>query len=266
MRSASTTPARLFAFRQRRHVGRRRRRRRVQDVVQNPLAAHDRRGPRRLRRHHQDRALAEQPLARIVGQRHATELASVHVRNAVVPGEPFVDERVVGRHQVEDVAVLAHDALEEELCLAPERQPQVVVEIGEHHRVRLMIREVPQVHGRRSWPRSVPTSDRPACGEPGARARPGPSTGSSRRFEQLVVGDAAPEEERETRREFEIAETVGATRGELAGSRSARKTNFGLASTRCSATWMPRSKSRCLRPSRQKFINRSTSASVPCPR
>ena len=47
-----------------------------------------------------------------------------------MPGEPFIDERVVGRHQVEDVAVLANDALEEQLCLATECQTQVVVEIG----------------------------------------------------------------------------------------------------------------------------------------
>ena len=38
----------------------------------------------------------EQPLPRLVGDRHAAELAAVDVRDAVVPREPLVDERVVG--------------------------------------------------------------------------------------------------------------------------------------------------------------------------
>ena len=48
--------------------------------------------------------------------------------------QPLVDERVVGRQQIEHAAVLAHDALEEQLGLAPERLPQVVVEVREHDR------------------------------------------------------------------------------------------------------------------------------------
>ena len=55
------------------------------------------------------------------GQRHAAEVAAVDVRDAVVPRQPLVDERVVGVQQVEDAAVLAHDALEEQLGLRAER-------------------------------------------------------------------------------------------------------------------------------------------------
>ena len=51
-------------------------------------------------------------------ERHAAELAAVDVRHAVVLRQPLVDERVVGGQQVEHVAVLAHDAGEEELGLA----------------------------------------------------------------------------------------------------------------------------------------------------
>ena len=42
--------------------------------------------------------------------RHAAEVAAVDVGNAVVPRQPLVDERVVGRQQIEHAAVLAHDA------------------------------------------------------------------------------------------------------------------------------------------------------------
>ena len=62
-------------------------------------------------------------------ERDAAELAAVHVRDPVVLRQPFVDERVVGRQQIEDAAVLVHDAVEEQLDLAPERLPQVVVEV-----------------------------------------------------------------------------------------------------------------------------------------
>ena len=55
------------------------------------------------------------------GQRHAAELAAVDVRNPVVARQPLVDERVVGVEQVEDAAVFAHDALEEQLRLGAER-------------------------------------------------------------------------------------------------------------------------------------------------
>ena len=82
---------------ERRYVGRRRGRRRAEQVVENPLAADDGRGPAGVRRDKQNRALAEQTFARVVGHGDATELAAVDVRHAVVPGQPLVDERVVGR-------------------------------------------------------------------------------------------------------------------------------------------------------------------------
>ena len=62
--------------------------------------------------------------------RVAPEVAALDVGNAVVPREPLVDERVVGAQQVEHVAVLAHDAVEEQLGFPAKRLPQVVVEIG----------------------------------------------------------------------------------------------------------------------------------------
>src|SRR6185503_21275577 len=66
---------------------------------------------------------------------HLTEPRAVHTRNAVVPGQPFVDERVVGAQQLHRVAVLSQDVAEEQLRLAAERLAGVVVEVGEHQQV-----------------------------------------------------------------------------------------------------------------------------------
>ncbi len=116
-----------------RHVRQRRRRRRPEQVLENPLAADDRRRPIGIRRHRQNASLSEQtaPLA-VRRERHAPEVLALDVRNAVVRGQALVDERVVGAQQIERAAILAHDALEEELRLATERLPEGVVEIGEH--------------------------------------------------------------------------------------------------------------------------------------
>ena len=54
--------------------------------------------------------------------------------NAVVPGQALVQERVVGVEQIDDAAILAHDALEEQLRLLLERLAQVVVEVEQRFR------------------------------------------------------------------------------------------------------------------------------------
>ena len=61
--------------------------------------------------------LAEQPAADAVGERHAPEVAAVDVRDAVVPRQPLVHERVVGGQQLEHAAVLAQLAADEQLGL-----------------------------------------------------------------------------------------------------------------------------------------------------
>jgi hypothetical protein len=45
-------------------------------------------------------------------------------------GKSFIDEGVIRIQQVDDAAVLAHDALKEKLRLAPEGLPQVVIPVG----------------------------------------------------------------------------------------------------------------------------------------
>ena len=53
------------------------------------------------------------------------------VRDPVVPRQPLVQERVAAVDEVEHAAIVADDGLEEELGLAPHRQPEVVLELGE---------------------------------------------------------------------------------------------------------------------------------------
>ena len=199
--------------RQRRHVGRRVGRRRPQDVGQDPLAAKHRRRPHRVRGDGQDAALPEQP-APVPAHRHAPEVAPLHVGNAVVPREPVVDEGVVGVEQVEDAAVLPHDALEEQLRLAAERLPQPVVEVGEEHLRRPRRLQVAELQ---PLPDEVVGQGAGAVvGEHPAHLPPQlPGVGHAarrRRVQQLVVGHAAPEEEREARRQLEVADAVVAAR------------------------------------------------------
>ena len=64
-----------------------------------------------------------------------------------------------------------------------------------------------------------------------------------RQVEQLVVGNAAPEEERQARRQLEVADPIGAVpAAPPAGANSVRNRNDGLTRMRCSASSMPASK------------------------
>ena len=104
IRSFIVSGRRVVASRQRRHVRRRRRRRRAEQGLEHPLAALHRRRAVRVRGDDQDAAVAEQAAARLVGHRHAAEVAAGHARDAVVARQALVDERVVGRQQVEHAA------------------------------------------------------------------------------------------------------------------------------------------------------------------
>ena len=118
---------RQIGFDARRRIGRTD----VEERFEEPLAPLDRRRAGHVRRDRQQRALAEQPAPHVElrSQRHAAELRPVNVGDAVVLREPFVDERVIGREQVQDAAVLVNDAAEEQLDLAPESFAQRAVEV-----------------------------------------------------------------------------------------------------------------------------------------
>ena len=144
------------------------------------------------------------------GQRHPPEVAAGHPGHAVVPGQPLVQERVVGGDQVEGAAVLAQDALEEQLRLAAEGPAQGLVEVGEDDEVGRDRGQVAQVQ-----PLGREVGDqrrRPPVGEHaphlGLEHRGVAQLAAGRGLDQLVVGQAAPEEERQPRRQLEVAHPV----------------------------------------------------------
>ena len=121
------------------HVWRRVRRADAEECLQEPLASRDGRSAGGVRRHRQQRSLAQQAAAHVEfrRQRHAAELRSIDVRDSVLLRQPLVDERVIRGQQIEDAAILMGDAAEEQFDLALVCRAQVVVEIREqiHHRL-----------------------------------------------------------------------------------------------------------------------------------
>ncbi len=200
---------------QRRHVRRGRRRRRAEDVLEDPLAADHGRRAGRVGGHGQDTPLAEQAAPHaVVAELDASEVAAVDVRDAVVLGQALVQERVVRLQQVEHAAILAQDALEQEFRLLSEGLPQVVVEVGEQAQVRSDRIQVAQVQ---------PLAREVA--HQASRARVGQHAAdlsfehlglaqfaALSQVEQLVVRDAAPEEERQARGELDVGDAVGRVR------------------------------------------------------
>ena len=155
-------------------------------------------------------ALSEQAAPRLVGQRHAAEVIAVDVGDAVVARQPFVDERVVGGQQFEQAAILPHDAADEQLRFAAERAPQIVVELGKAPAIRLELRDVAQMQ---------PLAGKVVHERRGPRVRQHPphlliqhrrilQPAALGELQQLIVGNAAPQEERQPRRQLEIAHPV----------------------------------------------------------
>ena len=110
--------------------------------------------------------------------------------------QPLVDERVVGGQQVEDVAVLPNDALEEQLGLALQALSQFVVPVGVEDAVGRRGRQVAEVEQLLREARDERI---------GARIGEHPphlllehfglaQSALGRDADQLVVGDAAPKE------------------------------------------------------------------------
>jgi hypothetical protein len=60
-------------------------------------------------------------------------------------GQAFVEERVVGAQEIEDAPILAKNAFDEELGLAAERPPEVLVEVREQTHVGCSGVEIAQV-------------------------------------------------------------------------------------------------------------------------
>ena len=146
-----------------------------------------------------------------IGERDAPETAAVDVGNPIVRRQALVQERVVRRQQVHDAAVVMHLAADEQPGLLFHRLTQVLVEL----RIQLGIG-----HGAGELAQL-----QPAAGEivdQGVRTRIAQHAphlllqlrriaqpSANRRLSQVVVRNAAPEEERQPRREVHIADAIG---------------------------------------------------------
>ena len=146
----------------------------------------------------------------LVGQRDAAKLPPGHIRDAVVPRQALVDERVVRRQQVHHAAILADDAREEQLRFLLERALQRKVEVrkevvrGRHVRHVADVEPlVEKVGGHRLGTR-VGEHARDLLFEHGGL----PQGATLRGIQQLVVRNAAPEEEREARGQREVVDPV----------------------------------------------------------
>jgi len=166
----------------------------------------------RVRRHRQQAGLTEQPAPRVerTVQRDVTEVVAVDVRDVVVLGQPLVDEGLVRRQQLEHAVDLASLAVEKQLHLTGHRLAQVRVEVGEGVGVGRHQRHVAEIE-----PLSAEVVDK----------RPGAGVGEHPRdlrlqhplatqlvplgqTEQRIVGQAAPQEERQPGGELRIADRV----------------------------------------------------------
>ena len=161
---------------QRRNVRRRRRRRHAQNIATESTC---RESPARCGSHRTSPseccpAAAVRRASPSSSNVDAPEAAAVHVGNAVVLGQALVEEGVVGAQQIEHAAVLAHDALEEQLGLLPEGLAQIVVEIREQRACPEW--SMPDCAGTATAPRSCSparaSADRPACAAPAVPAPP----------------------------------------------------------------------------------------------
>ena len=159
-----------------RNVRRRLRRRRAENIFQNPDAAlYRRRAEILLPCDRQKTSLAEQSAAVVHfrPERHTAELSAVDVRNAIVFREPFIHERVVRCQQVEDVAIFAHHAFEEHFGFTPESFSQFVIPMRIVHAVGRRRRQIPQIEQliREVRHQCVRLEDRPASASLVVQAR-----------------------------------------------------------------------------------------------
>ncbi len=144
----------------------------------------------------------------------AAEVAAVDVRHAVVSSEPLVQEGVARGQEVGDAAAMAQHVADEELGLALERTAQRHVVIGEQEDVGVLGLDVAKIEPLRGEVRDHRLGAR--VGEHSVHLRAQHAglvePPVERRLEQLVVRDAAPKEEREPRRELDVADGHDADR------------------------------------------------------
>ena len=124
--------------------------------------------------------------------------------------EPFVQERVVRPQQVERAPILADDAVDEELGLLAQGLPEVVVEIREDAHVGRNRIQIPQVQPLRGevGDEVLGSRIRQHAAHLALEHRRLVELAPRREIEQLIVRNAAPQEEGEARRQVQIADAI----------------------------------------------------------
>src|SRR5262245_29280533 len=187
----------------------------AEKIIQDPLAPYYRRGSGGIGSHRQNASLAQQPASPAVFvQRDAPEAAAVHMRNAVMLRQPFVDKRIIRAQQVEHTPILAHDAFKKEFRLLTKGLPEIVIEVRKQTHVRSDRCQIAQVQPLSAKVRHQ--SARTGVGEHSTRL----SFEHSGFFEfsrnggiqQLIVRNTAPQEEGQARSQFQIADPIGGIR------------------------------------------------------
>ena len=208
---AQATPFGLGGLVERRDVGRGRRGRRPEQDLHHPFPAQDRRGALRFRGEREHAGMPKNAAAPVVGIRHAPHLSAHDPGNAVMPGEPLVDKRVVRREEIGHGAVIAKDLAEERLGFAAHRRLQLLVEIGIEAHIGIDLVEVLQPQPLPGKPRAEHIGPRISehAGDLRVEVRGAREPARLGQAQQFCVGRRRPQEERQPRRQVEIAEGVG---------------------------------------------------------
>ena len=145
-----------------------------------------------------------------VGKLNALEIRTRDVGNPVVPRQTAVDERVVGRQQLQHAAIGVDDVIEEQLGFALHRVGQRRVVTGIRQRVGMDLVEILQPQPLRGEARRQRLRSRigkhPANLLVEDRGRP--ERAETRDVQQLRVRRGGPQEIRQARRQLEVTDAV----------------------------------------------------------
>ena len=206
-------------LRQCRDVERRVGRRRAEQAVQYPGATQHGRRAIGIRGQHQDGALAQQAVARLVVERHATEVAALDRLDAVVHRQALVEEGVVRGQQLEHAAIAAQHAVDEQPQFLLEHRAgiQQAARVGELASVRSDLVQLGEVEplereivAQRLGPRVGKHPAHLSGQHVGiAEARFGGE------LQEFLIRQTAPQEEGQTRRQLQIAQRASRRRSRL---------------------------------------------------
>ena len=266
-------------------IGGWRRRRRPHQLAHDPCAAQNRRRAVAVQRPQQHRAFAEQPPPPGIVECDAPELRSHDRGDAIVPREPFVEERVVGREQVADVSIVRQHARDERLELDGHIPPQQLVEGGKQIRIGLHLRELVRIQpldrevAHQARGARVVQHPKRLGSEHGWVAQPA----RSRNLEQRLVWPLTPKKERQPRCQLQVGQreldplpgilppslrfgSFAAALAEAVGELIPRYKNSGLTSTAAITCSIPKSNPpgplAAFRPRSKYGMRESTSSAV----